>query len=108
MLSSGNPLPAATVIGPGGRVPPTEVIDDDATGDVETSGTFDATTDGIDFWESLEMMRLDLGSAVAVGPTNSFGETQVLAQNGAGTTGAHAARRDPHHRVRLQPRAGRH
>ena len=32
------------------------MIDDDATGDVETSGTFDATTDGIDFYESLEAM----------------------------------------------------
>ncbi len=86
-LSSGNPLPAPILIGPGGRVPPTDVIDDDATGDVETSGTFDAAADGIDFWESLEDMRLDLGNAVAVGPTNSFGETPVLAQDGAGTTG---------------------
>ncbi len=81
------PVPAATLIGPGGRVPPTEVIDDDATGEIETSGVFEPASDGIDFWESLEMMRLDLGVPVAVGPTNSFGETPVLAQNGAGTTG---------------------
>ena len=32
---------APTVVGAGGRVPPTSVIDDDATGSVETSGTFD-------------------------------------------------------------------
>src|SRR6266508_87391 len=48
VLSSGNALPPATTVGPGGRIPPTAVIDDDATGDVETSGSFDALTDGID------------------------------------------------------------
>ncbi|MGH3077008.1 MAG: lamin tail domain-containing protein, partial [Gaiellaceae bacterium] len=68
VLSSGNPLPAPTVIGTGGRVPPSAVIDDDATEDVETSGTFDAALDGIDFWESLEGMFLQLNDAVAVGP----------------------------------------
>src|SRR6185503_17840818 len=45
---------AQTVIGAGGRVPPTSVIDDDAKGDVESSGSYDPATDGIDFWESLE------------------------------------------------------
>ena len=49
---------ARTVIGVGGRVPPSSVIDDDATGDVETSGSFDPATDGIDFYESLEGMRV--------------------------------------------------
>ncbi|HEU0334943.1 MAG TPA: Ig-like domain-containing protein, partial [Gaiellaceae bacterium] len=47
--SSGNVLPAATVIGASGRTPPTAVIEDDATGSVETSGVFDPATDGIDF-----------------------------------------------------------
>ncbi len=78
VTSSGNPLPASVLIGPGGRVPPTEVIEDDATGDVETSGTFDPQNDGIDFWESLEGMRLEIDDAVAVGPTNSFGETPIV------------------------------
>ena len=82
VLSSGNPLPAPTVIGTGGRVPPSTVIDDDATGDVETSGTFDAASDGIDFWESLEGMRLRLNDAVAVGPTNGFGEIPVVGDDG--------------------------
>ena len=75
---------AQTVIGPGGRVPPTSVIDDDATGDVETSGSFDAATDGIDFWESLEAMLLRVDNPVVVGPRNDFGEIWVLAQDGAG------------------------
>jgi hypothetical protein len=84
VLSSGNALPPATLIGPGGRVPPTSVIEDDATGDVETSGTFDPSADGIDFYESLEGMRLRVNDPVAVGPTNSFGEVPVLAASGTG------------------------
>jgi uncharacterized protein len=54
VLSSGNPLPAPTVLGAGGRVPPSRVIEDDATGSVETSGVFDPAADAIDFYESLE------------------------------------------------------
>jgi predicted extracellular nuclease len=75
---------AQTVIGAGGRVPPTSVIDDDATGDVETSGSYDPATDGIDFYESLEAMLLRVPDPVVVGPTNSFGEVWVLANDGAG------------------------
>lgn len=82
--SSGNALPAPVIIGAGGRVPPTQIIDNDATGSVETSGTFDATTDGIDFYESLEGMRVQVNQLVATGPTNNFGEISVLADNGAG------------------------
>jgi uncharacterized protein len=81
--SSGNPLPAPTVVGVGGRVPPRTVIDDDATGDVETSGTFDATSDGIDFYESMEAMRVQLNDAVAVGPRSAFGEIPVVGDDGA-------------------------
>jgi len=83
VASSGNPLPAATVVGSGGRIPPGEVIDDDASGSVETSGTFDPATDGIDFYESLEAMRVQLNDAVAVGPTSDFGEIPVVGDNGA-------------------------
>jgi predicted extracellular nuclease len=83
VLSSGNTLPATTVVGAGGRIPPNTVIEDDATGDVETSGVFDPANDGLDFWESLEGMRLQLNNPVAVGPTNAFGETQVVGDDGA-------------------------
>ena len=81
----GNALPAAVRIGID-RTPPTENIEDDASGDVETSGVFDPATDGIDFWESLEGMRIDLGTPVVTGPS-SFHELSVLANNGAGATG---------------------
>ncbi|MQA95845.1 MAG: endonuclease/exonuclease/phosphatase [Streptosporangiales bacterium] len=79
-------LPAATVIGEGGRAAPGSVIDDDADGDVEAGGSFDADTDGIDFYESLEGMRVTLNDPVAVGLRNNFGELPVLADGGAGAS----------------------
>ena len=78
VLSSGNPLPAPTVVGVGGRVPPSMVIEDDASGSVETSGIFDPAADGIDFYESLEGMRVQVNQAVVVGPRNGFGEIPVV------------------------------
>ena len=78
VLSSGNALPGPGVIGKGGRVPPDEVIEDDATGDVETSGVFDPAQDGIDFYESFESMRVQVNRAHVVGPTNDFGEIPVV------------------------------
>jgi hypothetical protein len=83
VLSSGNALPAAIVIGTGGRIPPATVIEDDATGSVETSGVFDPASDGIDFYESLEGMRVQIDNAVVVGPTNVFGEIVVVGDSGA-------------------------
>ena len=76
--SSANPLPPATLVGPGGRVPPATVIEDDALGSVETSGIFDVADDGIDFWESMEGMRVRIDDPQVVGPTNSFDETPVV------------------------------
>lgn len=83
LLSSGNALPEATVIGKGGRIPPDEVIDDDASGDVETSGVFEPAADGIDFYESLESMRVQVNKAHVVGPTNDFGEIPVVGDGGS-------------------------
>src|SRR5438093_1275467 len=84
--SHGNALPAPTIIGTGGRIPPTTVIEDDASDSVETSGVFDPASDGIDFYESLEGMLVQVNNAVAVGPRNSFGEIPVLADDGAGAS----------------------
>ncbi|GAA2749714.1 lamin tail domain-containing protein [Kitasatospora cinereorecta] len=78
VLAHNAALPAATVVGAGGRVPPAAVIEDDATGDVETRGVFDPATDGIDFWESLEGMRVEIDNAAVVGPSNSYGEVPVV------------------------------
>ena len=78
ILGEAPDAPTAVVVGPGGRVPPSQVIDDDATGSVETSGTFDAATDGIDFWESMEGMLVGIDDAQVVGPTSRFGELPVV------------------------------
>ena len=71
------------MIGNGGRVPPTQVIEDDATGSVETSGVFDPANDGIDLYESLEAMRVQVNSPITVGPTSDFGEIPVVVDGGA-------------------------
>ncbi|WP_287131251.1 IPT/TIG domain-containing protein [Candidatus Cyanaurora vandensis] len=76
-ISGSNPLPTPIVIGTGGRVPPTAVIDND------NLTTFDVTTDGIDFYESLEGMRVQVNNPVAVGPTSQFGDIVTLPDNGA-------------------------
>lgn len=65
VLSSNNPLPTAVVIGED-RTVPTEIIDDNEA------------TDSIDFYESLEGMRVQINNAVAVSATNSFGEIWVV------------------------------
>jgi hypothetical protein len=113
VVSTGNPLPPATTAGTGGRIPPDQVIEDDATGgSVENSGSvFDPASDGLDFWESLEGMRVQLNNPVAVGPTNAFGETPAIGDDGAnasvrtyrGGILLHAERREPGARGRGQP-----
>lgn len=85
--STGNDLPAPIIIG-ADRTPPTANIEDDASsGNVETSGVFDPATDGIDFWESLEGMRVEIPDPAIVSPSNSYNEIGVLANDGAGATG---------------------
>jgi predicted extracellular nuclease len=80
-MSTGNELPDAVILGMGGRIPPTEIIDND------NFAEFDPEEDGIDFFESLEGMRVTVQDAVAVSPTNRFGEIFTLADNGEGATG---------------------
>lgn len=70
-------LPAATVIGPGGRHIP-HAVRTDKPGDVESTDTFDPRHNALDAYESLEGMRVEVRDSVAVGPTNSYGELPVL------------------------------
>ncbi len=81
MLSSGNALPAAVIVGAGGRVLPSVNIDDDAF------GSFDPATDGIDFFESLEGMRVTAEDLLVVNGTNGFGEIFAVANRGASASG---------------------
>ena len=73
VLSTGNPLPAATVLGIRRTDLPTAVIDDDSF------GAFDPANDGIDFFETVEGMRVQVNNPVVVGPRNSNGEVWTLA-----------------------------
>jgi predicted extracellular nuclease len=89
--SHGQALPDPIVLGSGAghRAPPTQIIADDAAGgNVESGGAFDPTSDGIDFYESLEGMRVRIDDAVAVSPSVAFSggsiEIAVLAEGGAG------------------------
>jgi predicted extracellular nuclease len=81
VLSSGNALPAAVLIGEGGLTPPTETIDDDNV------TSFDPQTDGLDFYESLEGMRVTVDSPLVIAATNGSADTWVLASGGKGATG---------------------
>lgn len=80
-LNLGNAVAETVTIGTGGRLPPTQVIDNDGF------ATFDPAQDGIDFWESLEGMLVTLDAPIALSNTNSFGETYVAVSGGAGSTG---------------------
>lgn len=81
VTSSGNGVPSAVLIGAGGVLPPATVIEDDGL------TSYDPTSDGIDFWESLEGMRVTVDNPLVVSNTNDFGETDIVASLGAGATG---------------------
>ena len=86
--SRNNPLPGAAPIGAGGRVPPTTTIKAGNPGDVESCAspcaTFDPTINGLDFWESLEGMRVQVNGAVAVGPQSDYGSNREIPVVGDG------------------------
>ncbi|MEA3038569.1 MAG: uncharacterized protein QOE79_1082, partial [Sphingomonadales bacterium] len=84
VLSSGNALPDAVLIGAGGRLPPPNVIDDDGL------TSYDPVHDGIDFYESMEGMRVTVQNPLVIQSTNGFGETYVVASDGVGATGVAA------------------
>lgn len=86
VVSVDNALPAPVIIGRSGRMPPTETVCDDADGLVENS-PFDPENDAIDFYESLEGMRVQINDAVSVGTVHTaYGEIWVLADGGAGAS----------------------
>ena len=80
-LSTDNPLPSSVVLGAAGRIPPSESIDDDAF------SSFDPDSDGIDFFESLEAMRVTANDPLAVSGTNDNGEIFTVVDNGANASG---------------------
>jgi hypothetical protein len=82
VLGHGKPLPAPIVVGPKGRRVPT-AINSGRSGDIETKGGFDPARNALDFYESLEGMRIRVQNAVAAGPTRD-GEVPVIPEGGKG------------------------
>ncbi|MEL7282409.1 MAG: choice-of-anchor I family protein, partial [Pseudomonadota bacterium] len=84
VVSSGNDLPDAVILGAAGRTPPTDVViseDELPVNLQEDPGTFNPEVDGIDFYESLEGMRVTVDNPTAISTTNRFGETWVVADD---------------------------
>ena len=85
LLSNGNALPAAVLVGAGGRLLPTESIDSDGL------TVLNPAVDGADFWESLEGMRVAIDRPLVVANSDTtFGETYVVASLGVGATGVNS------------------
>ena len=81
IVSSGNSLPFPVIIGQGGRVPPSETFA------IDDFVTYDPVHHGVDFFESLEAMRVTVPNPLAIAGTNRFGEIFVVANRGADATG---------------------
>ncbi|MBJ8193610.1 endonuclease, partial [Bacillus cereus] len=71
------PLPSPILLGEQGRVMPTSVVDNDGM------TVFDPQEDGLDFFESLEGMRVELKDATVIGPYGY--EIPVRIDNGPNT-----------------------
>ena len=88
IISSGNVLPTALILGEAGRAIPDKVIENDVNGVIgEDNGKFDPDEDGMDFFESLEGMLVQINNALVVSPNNSYNELVVLADLGKNASG---------------------
>lgn len=107
VLRKGQALPDPIVLGENGRKIPDKVIEDDVNGYVGRSkALFDPEEDGMDFYESLESMLVQVNNAVAVSAVNNFNEVVVLADfgknaSGLTTTGVLLASEDDYNPERL-------
>lgn len=75
-ITSENPLPTPVIIGSAGIVPPSTLIDNDQM------TLFDPSEDGIDFYESMESMLVQVNNPVVVGPTNAYKEIAIVGDDG--------------------------
>ena len=82
VLSSGNPPPEPVVLGEAGRRIPNFTIENDVNGYAGRTGEFDPAQDGLDFYESLEGMRVQVNDALAVSSTSYYKEVVVVADLG--------------------------
>ncbi|MGW8956979.1 S-layer homology domain-containing protein [Paenibacillus sp. NPDC055715] len=77
VIAKDRPLPTPILLGKEGRVMPTSVVDNDGM------MVFDPQEDGLDFFESLEAMRVELKDARVIGPYGY--EIPVRIDNGTNT-----------------------
>ena len=112
VLAEGAALPPAVRLGSGGRIPPQERVigEEELPVDLQDpdearSNPFDPDGEGIDFYESLEGMRVTVVGPVVVSPTETFdegeGELWTLVEGGAHVTPDDA--RTAAGGIRLQP-----
>ncbi len=79
-------VPEPVVLGEGGRVPPDRIISNDAGDDVDKS-LFDPGQDGLDFYESLEGMLVQVNEPLVVGSIDTGrGEVEVVGDRGRHAT----------------------
>lgn len=76
------PIPQPVVIGEGGRIPPSEIIENDTKGYVNRDNTYDPDEDGLDFYESIEGMLVQVNNAIAVSTKDGYRNVSVVGDNG--------------------------
>ncbi len=83
IVSSQNLLPEPVVIGEAGRNIPNQIIENDVVGYIgKDKGLFDPEEDGMDFYESLESMYVEVREPLVISSTNRFNEISIVADNG--------------------------
>ena len=83
VLKQNQTLPVPIIIGQGGRMLPNQVIENDVNGYVGQSKLpIDPQEDGMDFFESLEGMLVQINNARAVSTRNRYNEVSVVADDG--------------------------
>jgi predicted extracellular nuclease len=83
VLGQNQALPSPVVIGQGGRTIPNQVIENDVNGYMgQSKQPIDPQEDGMDFFESLESMLVQINNARAVSTRNRYNEVSVVADGG--------------------------
>lgn len=82
LLGTDAPLPPPVVVGQAGRLPPAADVAGGHEGNVSRSGVFRPDAVALDFYESLEGMRVRVDDAVVVGPLGWHERLPVVGDGG--------------------------
>ncbi len=80
IVTRGNNVPIPMIIGENGRIPPDKIIEDDG------NKMFDMQ-DGLDFYESMESMLVQVNQAVCISASTAYKEFAVLGDFGKYSSG---------------------